>query len=73
MPDKASANQRGELPIMFDDLNGFDPLLGTIGQDVDLSLRVNRSGCRLIFNPQYRFFRIWNQRRYVMCLRIRAY
>jgi len=37
---------------LFDDLNGFDPLLGTIGQDVDLSLRVNRSGRRLIFNPQ---------------------
>jgi GT2 family glycosyltransferase len=37
---------------MFDDLNGFDPTLGTSIQDVDLSLRVNRSGRRLIFNPQ---------------------
>ena len=37
---------------LFDDLNGFDPLLGTFIQDVDLSLRVGRSGRRLIFNPQ---------------------
>lgn len=37
---------------MFDDLNGFDPLLGTSIQDVDLSLRVSRSGHRLVFNPQ---------------------
>jgi len=37
---------------LFDDLNGFDPLLGTYLQDVDLSLRVHRSGRRLVFNPQ---------------------
>jgi GT2 family glycosyltransferase len=37
---------------LFDDLNGFDPLLGTFIQDVDLSLRVNRSGRRVVFNPQ---------------------
>jgi GT2 family glycosyltransferase len=37
---------------LFDDLNGFDPLLGTYIQDVDLSLRASRSGRRLIFNPQ---------------------
>ena len=37
---------------LFDDLNGFDPLLGTYLQDVDLSLRVQRSGRRLVFNPQ---------------------
>jgi GT2 family glycosyltransferase len=37
---------------LFDDLNGFDPLLGTDGQDVDLSLRIGRSGRQLVFNPQ---------------------
>ena len=37
---------------LFDDLNGFDPLLGTYIQDVDLSLRVGRSGRRLVFNPR---------------------
>jgi GT2 family glycosyltransferase len=37
---------------LFEDLNGFDPLLGTYLQDVDLSLRVNRLGRRLIFNPR---------------------
>ncbi len=37
---------------LFNDLNGFDPLLGTSFQDVDLSLRVGRSGRRLVFNPQ---------------------
>jgi GT2 family glycosyltransferase len=37
---------------MFDDLNGFDPLLGISIQDVDLSLRVSRSGRRLVFNPR---------------------
>jgi GT2 family glycosyltransferase len=37
---------------LFVDLNGFDPLLGTYLQDVDLSLRVNRLGRRLVFNPR---------------------
>jgi GT2 family glycosyltransferase len=37
---------------LFCDLNGFDPLLGTSLQDVELSLRVNRSGRRLVFNPK---------------------
>ena len=36
---------------LFNDLNGFDPLLGTYLQDVDLALRVNRLGRRVVFNP----------------------
>jgi GT2 family glycosyltransferase len=37
---------------LFENLNGFDPLLGTYIQDVDLCLRVGRSGFRIVFNPQ---------------------
>jgi GT2 family glycosyltransferase len=36
----------------FDDLNGFDPLLATSLQDVDLSLRATNSGAFLIFEPR---------------------
>ena len=36
----------------FDDLNGFDPLLATSLQDVDLSLRAMNSGAVLIFEPR---------------------
>jgi len=36
----------------FDDLNGFDPLLATGLQDVDLSLRAMHSGGDLIFEPR---------------------
>ena len=36
---------------LFDDLNGFDPLLGSCLQDVDLGLRVNHLGRRVVFNP----------------------
>ena len=43
----AVAIERG----LFSDLNGFDPLLGSYLQDVDLGLRVNRLGRRVIFNP----------------------
>ncbi|MBO0797739.1 MAG: glycosyltransferase [Blastocatellia bacterium] len=37
---------------LFEDLNGYDPLLGTYLQDVDLCLRAKRLGRRLIFNPR---------------------
>lgn len=36
---------------LFNDLNGFDPLLGFSLQDADLGLRVNRLGRRVVFNP----------------------
>lgn len=36
----------------FDDLNGFDPLLATTLQDVDLSLRALNGGADLIFEPR---------------------
>ena len=36
----------------FDDLNGFDPLLASGLQDVDLSLRAMNSGADLIFEPR---------------------
>jgi GT2 family glycosyltransferase len=37
---------------LFENLNGFDPLLGTYIQDVDLCLRVGHSGFRIVFNPR---------------------
>ena len=37
---------------LFDDLNGFDSLLATYIQDVDLSLRALYSGAELIFDPR---------------------
>ena len=37
---------------LFDDLNGFDPNLGTYLQDVDLCLRVIHSQAELIFDPR---------------------
>lgn len=37
---------------LFDELNGFDPLLATYLQDVDLSLRALRSGAKVIFEPR---------------------
>jgi GT2 family glycosyltransferase len=37
---------------VFDCLNGFDPLLATYLQDVDLSLRAINSGFPLIFEPR---------------------
>lgn len=37
---------------LFMALNGFDPLLATHLQDVDLSLRALYSGCELIFDPR---------------------
>jgi FkbM family methyltransferase len=37
---------------LFQDLNGFDPMLGTSLQDVDLCLRILRTGRMLIFNPR---------------------
>lgn len=37
---------------LFDDLNGFDPMLATYIQDVDLSLRALYSGAELIFDPR---------------------
>ena len=36
---------------LFNDLNGFDPLLGSHLQDVDAGLRVNHLGRRVVFNP----------------------
>ena len=38
--------------MLFENLNGFDPLLGTYLQDVDLCLRVAMSGWELIFEPR---------------------
>ena len=37
---------------VFSDLNGFDPLLATYLQDVDLSLRALHSGVTLLFDPR---------------------
>jgi GT2 family glycosyltransferase len=37
---------------VFDSLNGFDVLLATMLQDVDLSMRAVFSGIRLIFDPR---------------------
>jgi GT2 family glycosyltransferase len=36
----------------FEDLNGFDPMLATGLQDVDLSLRAMNGGADLIFDPR---------------------
>ena len=37
---------------LFEDLNGFDPMLGTSLQDVELCLRILRTGRMLLFNPR---------------------
>ena len=37
---------------LFMSLNGFDPMLATYLQDVDLSLRALYSGCELVFDPR---------------------
>lgn len=37
---------------LFDDLNGFDPMLATCIREVDLSLRALYSGAELIFDPR---------------------
>jgi GT2 family glycosyltransferase len=37
---------------IFEDLNGFDPLLPTLAQDVDFCLRAIGSGVDLIFDPR---------------------
>lgn len=37
---------------LFDELNGFDHMLATYIQDVDLSLRALYSGAELIFDPR---------------------
>lgn len=37
---------------LFEDLNGFDPLLASYLQDVDLCLRAMRSGAEIVFDPR---------------------
>ena len=37
---------------LFKSLNGFDPMLATYLQDVDISLRALHSGCELVFDPR---------------------
>lgn len=41
---------------LFENLNGFDPMLATYLQDVDFSLRVINSGFRLVFEPRALLF-----------------
>jgi len=41
---------------LYEELNGFDPLLGTYLQDVDLSLRARDSGVELILDPRAMMF-----------------
>ena len=48
---------------LFDDLNGFDPLLGVLGQDVDLCLELRSQGLRNIFTPRARFYHLESRSR----------
>jgi GT2 family glycosyltransferase len=41
---------------IFDNLNGFDPMLATYLQDVDFSLRVLNSGFKLVLEPRALLF-----------------